>query len=245
VRWAAEEARRRGLPLTLVHAWKEPLEVAVELEEFPGYDATAQSRAEQGRAAAVLLGRAAELLVLGGHSPHVTHATRLVLHHASCPVVVVPDEAAPASGRVVVGVTPNDHSRAPLRWAADAAAMRHAVLVVVHAWQVHQHSAWDVFHPAVAAARQEAGLRVTLEEWVRDHLGRAGPVEMRTRHGGPLDVLLDAARGADLLVLGRSAHRGLGRLLHAAVSDDAAGLAGCPVAVVPDQTPHGRPRVSV
>lgn len=245
VHWAAAEAQLRGLPLTLVHAWKEPLDVSVELDDVPGFQGPAESRAEQGRAAKVLLQHPSDLLVLGGHGPHLTHTTRLVLHHAACPVAVVPDDGQTGYARVVVGVTPHDHSVEPLRWAAETALLRHAVLVVVQAWQVHPHSAWDVFHPAVAAARQEGELRAALNNWVNSHLVDAPQVEVRTVHGAPLDSLIDAARSADLLVLGRRAHHGLGRLLHAAVSDDAAGLAGCPVVIVPDRAPQTPARVSV
>ena len=210
VLWAADEARLRGLPLTLVHAWKEPVDVAVEIHELPELYGPAESRAEHGRATAVLLAHEADLLVLGGHSPHTSHAMRLVMHHAKCPVVVVPDAPPARAGRVVVGVTRSGPSRAALSWATDAAAMRGATLVVAHAWQAHERAS---------------------EELVRE-LTPDG-ASSRLIHGAPLDSLLTLGATADLLVIGRQVHHGVERILHASISDDAAALAECPVAVVP------------
>jgi nucleotide-binding universal stress UspA family protein len=215
VHWAAEEARRRGVPLTLVHAWKEPLDVSIDLADLPDVEGPAGSHAQHGRAAAVLLAHDADVLVLGGHSPHVTHATRLLLHRAKAPVVVVPDSAVSGTGRIVVGVTRTDASLAALRWAASAADMRGAVLVVVHVWQLHREQA---------------------EEFVRTLGGDVAAgieVEVRAVHGAPLDRLLELGNNADLLVLGRHVHHGVGRLLHASIADEAAMLAPCAVAVVP------------
>jgi nucleotide-binding universal stress UspA family protein len=214
VHWAADESRMRGLPLTLVHAWKEPVDISVDLDELPDFDGPAESRAEQGRAAAVLLAHEADLLVLGGHSPHTSHAARLVLHRARCPVVVVPDSTPARAGRVVVGVTRSDASRAAIRWATQAAALRGATLVVVHAWQRHEEAAQEL-----------------VRELTRDLVGRA--VETRLLRGAPLDRLLTLGESADLLVLGRRVHHGVDRILHASISDEAAALAECPVAVIP------------
>ncbi|WP_407917649.1 universal stress protein [Kitasatospora sp. NE20-6] len=115
--FAVEEARLRGADLDLVHAWRPdsllsgtsvlmtsatPADIAdqvlaeVELPDTTGL--TVRRRAVRGRAATVLLDAAAEadLVVLGAHPRHrhgglqlgsVDHA---VLHHAPCPVAVVP-----------------------------------------------------------------------------------------------------------------------------------------------------------
>lgn len=215
VRWASDEAQMRGLPLTLVHAWQEPVDVAVEIDELPELYGPAESRAEHGRATAVLLAHEADLLILGGHSPHTSHAIRLVMHLAKCPVVVVPDAPPARAGRVVVGVTRSDASLAALRWARDAAARRGATLVVAHAWQSHE----SVGEELVRELAQEAG----------------DSARTRLVHGAPLDSLLTLGAKADLLVLGRRVHHGVERILHASISDEAAALAECPVAVVPAQ----------
>ena len=240
IAWAAEQARLRALPLTLVHAWDAPLDLAVDVDSSPEYGVPTESRAEHGRAAAVLLAHDADLLVLGGHpAPHVKHATRLCLHRARCPVAVVPDTATAPTGRIVVGDDLNNPSLAALRWAADAAAQRHATLVVVHAWQVHLRGPRDVLHPTSAARRQQAVVRRKLEKWVGQAADDTSNLELRQSPGPPLDLLLHFAADADLLVLGRGTHHGLGRILHAAVSDDLSALVPCPVVVVP--APVDRP----
>jgi len=216
VQWAADEARLRGLPLTLVHAWKEPLDISVQMAGLLDFDGPAESHAQQGRAAAVLLAHDADLLVLGGHSPHVRHATRLLLHQAKSPVVVVPDSAVTGTGRIVVGVTDTAASAAALRWAADTALQRHAVLVLVHVWQRGRERAEELLQTHRRGV--QAGIAV----------------DLHPSHGAPLDQLLEFAAGADLLVVGRHVHHGVGRLVHASISDEAAALAACAVAVVPD-----------
>lgn len=117
VRFAYEEARRRGVPLEAVRAWRCPVREAVR-EPEDGVQSAEEKAAEtlqaaladapedlkvhprtvEGPAHRVLLGASydADLLVVGSRrSPgalglqlgRVTHA---VLHHAACPVVVVP-----------------------------------------------------------------------------------------------------------------------------------------------------------
>src|SRR5207237_8509385 len=125
------------------------------------------------------------VVAVGCQAPHLSPATRPVLQHATCPVVVVPDAGEPPAGTVVVGVTPHEHSRRPLQWAAEAASLRHAALVVVQAWQVHPHSAWDIFHPAVSAGKQQVELQSALESWVQSEIGGAANTVVRTIHAAP------------------------------------------------------------
>ena len=215
VHWATEEARFRGLPLTLVHAWKEPLDISVQMAGLLDFDGPTESEAHQGRAATVLLAHDADVLVIGGHSPHVRHATRLLLHNARSPVVVVPDSPVSGTRRIVVGVTRTPASLAALHWAAEAASMREAALVIAHVWQRGREQSDELLR----TMRREVPAPVD--------------VDVRSLRGAPLDCLLDAGASADLLVLGRRVHHGVGRLLHASISDEAAALAACAVALVP------------
>ncbi|MEU3341787.1 universal stress protein [Streptomyces sp. NPDC002144] len=119
LRFAAEEARLRAVPLEAVRAWRWPAhettdhpllageparlheERAVEALEAALRDAPADvdvhRRTVEGHARRVLadLSRHADLLVVGTKRPHghlgrVAHA---VLHHSACPVAVVPHDA--------------------------------------------------------------------------------------------------------------------------------------------------------
>lgn len=236
VRWAAAEAAIRGLELTLVHAWDEALELSVELDRgtLPDVPGAVSSLAVPGSITSALLDRQPDLLVLGGHmgAPHPSHLTLALLHHAECPVIVVADRVRPTSGRVVVGVNGTEASHFALRWAAEEARLRGADLVAAHAWQLHPGSRRDVMHPSRAIRTHEAPELRRLQGWVEDVLGPA-PVELLSIHGAPLDVLLEVAADADLVILGRGKHTGMGRLFHGAVGDDVGGLVPCPVAVVP------------
>jgi nucleotide-binding universal stress UspA family protein len=120
VRFAADEARRRGVPLEAVRAWRCPAhettdhplmageparlheERAVEaldaaVQDVPA-DVEVHRHIVEGHARSVLLDAAADadLLVVGAKRRDVTFGLQLgrvahaVLHHSSCPVVVVP-----------------------------------------------------------------------------------------------------------------------------------------------------------
>jgi nucleotide-binding universal stress UspA family protein len=248
VRWGFNEAAMRGLTVQLVHAWDEPLDVSVNLgpDSLPELNSGATCCAMQGAAADVLLARQPDVLVLGGHTGgrHISHLTRSCLHGMPCPVVIVPTAQRPYSGRVLVGVPGNQASPTALLWAAQEARNRRATLVVVQAWQLHPASVRDVLQPARTMPAQQAAALDRLREWVHATLGDVD-AELHATHGGPLDALLPLSADADLLVLGRGTHSGVGRLLHGAVGDDVSGLGPCPVAVVPNlATPRssaGRP----
>lgn len=239
VRWAAAEAALRAERLLLVHAWGLPVSVTVDLAPgaHPDVGTAASSAAVMGEPADVLLGVDADLLVLGPgpERDRLSPLVRRLLHEAPQPVVVVHGPALARTGRVVVGVCGTAASAEALRWAAEEAELRSAELVVVHAWQVHPTSLTEVFLPARAVPGQQGPVVGRLRAWVQETLGSrpTADVRLRAEHGGSLDGLLDAATDADLLVLGRSEHGALHRLVLGAVGDDVGGLARCPVAVVP------------
>lgn len=246
VRWASTAAELRGLPLTLVHAWDEPLDLTVDLDprSLPDLLGPATSCAVHGPTEAVLLARHPELLVLGGHqgARHLNRLTRSCLDHVTCPVVVVPHAEQPQTGRIVVGVCGTQASGTALRWAAEEALLRRAGLIVCYVWQVHPSSVQDVLHPSRAVPAQAAAARERIDHWVQQVLGPTA-IEVQVTHGGPLDGLLEASGRADLIVVGRGVHRRLSQLLHGAVSDDLTGLAPCPVVVTPGAHATAAPAV--
>lgn len=143
-------------------------------------------------------------------------------------------------GRIVVGVDGSDGAIAALQWAVAEAALRGASVEAVHAWE----------YPFVADVTGMAAYPVgrgDLEEVARQTLDRAvetaGPapegvaVERVLAHGGAAGVLVDAARGADLLVVGTRGHGGFTGLLLGSVSQQCAHHAPCPVVVVPEPRP--------
>jgi nucleotide-binding universal stress UspA family protein len=138
--------------------------------------------------------------------------------------------------RIVVGVDGSEGSDRALRWAVKEAATRGGTVQAVAAWSP----------PGIAGAvvtampaeleqdRAEQALTATMDAVVRSHPGLmlAGEVV----EGPAAAVLAEAARDADMLVIGSHGH---GRLYHAIMGSVAEGcvrLATCPVVVVP--LPH-------
>ena len=173
------------------------------------------------RAAPALLDVAAgaDLLVVGARGLGgfkgllLGSVSRACIEHAPCPVAVV--RAAPDGGvatdphRVVVGTDGSPDAMAAMRWAADEARARGAVLQVVHSWQPPLVGGYLDGAPQFDLAAIEDAARRTLDAAVAE-LGAADlTVEPVLAMAGSAPALIDASEGAALVVVG---HRGLGRL---------------------------------
>ncbi|MGW1604005.1 universal stress protein [Streptomyces eurythermus] len=217
-------------------------------ERHPGLAATTD--VVEGGAADALAGAAAgaEMLVLGsrGHGPVVGFLLgsvgQQVIAEAARPVVLVragDEPAAEAAGRdVVVGQQggPED-SAAALRFAFETAAARGAAVRVVRAWTLPPVFAYS---PGSLRLLDEAG---GLEPYEKQALADAVrpwrerfpevPVAEHVEMGSAGQVLLSAADRAQLMVVGRRAHRTAVGARIGSVAHGVLHHAGCPVAVVP------------
>jgi nucleotide-binding universal stress UspA family protein len=141
----------------------------------------------------------------------------------------------PGIRRIVVGVDGSAASVAALRWACREASLRsgevHAVLALESA--CHQVASY-----AVPAPRQTSGswgaAREVLRRSVTETVSLYPNVTVRTEitEGLAARVLLDHAREADMLVLGRTAdgpdpYRGAGPVIRACLR-----TAPCPVVII-------------
>jgi nucleotide-binding universal stress UspA family protein len=138
------------------------------------------------------------------------------------------DRARPT---VVVGVDGSAASLAAIRWAAGYAQTTGAAVRAVLAWRVPAL----VGRPAqLASVDYEAAGRRTLEDAVMTGLPERCQVDVEEEvvRGPAPDVLLDAARTADLLVLGGSRHGELAGAVLGSVSLTCVTNAHCPVVVV-------------
>jgi nucleotide-binding universal stress UspA family protein len=165
-------------------------------------------------------------LVLGSVSRHVAD-------YAPCPAVVVREETAAVHGEIVAGVRDPDDSSAALDFAFEAAALRRARLLVVHAVSAPVAAAGlpPAARAAVAAAAEESERRLAemLERWLEKY----PDVEVRADvvRGHPAHVLASLSARADLVVVGRHGTPGApggSSMQHAVLGD-----AGGPVAIVP------------
>lgn len=186
-------------------------------------------QAREGAAGAVLLdaARDAALLVVGGR-PHRRLAGVLlgstaqhVLHHAPCPVMVVPETSAVRGARrVVVGVDGSPGSRSALRWAAEAARRHGCPLVPVRAWLLTDLPAAIPMGPPPASTQYDTAVQSWLQDEVVEVLGGegAGDVRCAAVYGAPARVLLEQAGADDLLVVGARGHGGFAELLLGSVA---------------------------
>lgn len=134
--------------------------------------------------------------------------------------------------RIVVGVDGSEPSQDALRWASQQAQVTGAELVAVIAWHLPEMYGY-VGRDYGDDARK--ALEATLEKVIDP----SSPVKVTTRvvEGRPAPVLLDAAKDADLLVVGAHGHGVFEGMRLGSVSQHCVHHATCPVVVV---RPHPR-----
>ncbi|WP_316528612.1 universal stress protein [Kitasatospora brasiliensis] len=134
--------------------------------------------------------------------------------------------------RVVVGVDGSPSSYAALRWAARHAALIGGVVDAVGAWEPPSHYGWSAPMVDPTFDRELAARRFADE--LHTVLGEEDRAEVRQSivMGDPADVLLDAAKGAEVLVVGSHGRGGFTRALLGSVSTHCAQHADCPVVIV-------------
>lgn len=137
---------------------------------------------------------------------------------------------------VVVGVDGSAESVRALGWAARYAAATGARVQALLAW--HYPAAAGQAPVGVAPepirGETEAHMQATLEEAVaKATSGQPSPgVETRLGYGHPAQVLIEASKAADLLVVGSHGHGAFTGMLVGSVSIHCVTGALCPVVVV-------------
>lgn len=142
--------------------------------------------------------------------------------------------------RIVVGVDQSVATRLVLEFALREAARRRATLDVITAYHNVEYWALAYGMPMPPSdddirSRFVATTQELLDEVIRDFPGGEESrlaVRVDARAGSPANVLLDAARGADLLVVGHRGHGGFASMLLGSVSMQCVLHAPCPVTVV-------------
>ena len=136
---------------------------------------------------------------------------------------------------IVVGVDGSETARLATRWAAREAKQRDATLRLVTAWNLPSGTYYgpapvsdDLVKDLVKAA--EDALALAVQE-VRDEAGLID-IETSVEEGQATQVLLDAARTADLVVVGSRGLGGFRELLLGSVSQQLVHYASCPVVIV-------------
>jgi nucleotide-binding universal stress UspA family protein len=140
--------------------------------------------------------------------------------------------------RIVVGIDGSPASSAALRWAADEAIRRDGRLEAVIAWRPSVASGPPAGRPPASArslAEREEDAEVLLESALAQlggvQQGRV-EVERKVMRGSPHRVLVEAADGASMLVIGGRSGKLAGKLPWS-TGQHVVHEAHCPVVVVP------------
>ncbi|MCA1221227.1 universal stress protein [Streptomyces sp. 8L] len=144
------------------------------------------------------------------------------------------DSAVQKEHRVVVGVDGSDSSKEALRWAVSQAEATGATVDAVTTWEFPV-TGWT---PGVTNGQFAEWAEQTLNESVDDVVGPGAPVEVRrtVQCGNAAQVLIDTAKGADLLVVGSRGHGGFAGALLGSVGQHCAQHADCPVVIIRGET---------
>jgi nucleotide-binding universal stress UspA family protein len=138
----------------------------------------------------------------------------------------------------VVGIDGSHNASHALEWAMTEAAIRNAPLTVI---TVHSVPAgyWSGAPVELPGDQDKvAEIRKTAEAAVADtaaKLGASQPesVTVTAVSGFPVQTLIDASKGSDLLVVGSRGGGGFAALVLGSVSNQVVHHAECPVVVVP------------
>ena len=178
-------------------------------------------------------------LLLGSVSQHC-------LHHATTSIAIVrdsPDQVAAGvnrSERIVVAVDGSEPAREALRWAVDEGRAHGAAVHAIHACGIRPTSHGIPTRPQRPNPRDFQDLsRDVLERAVAavntDRLSM--PIEQTSAPGPASSAILDAAKGADLVVMGSARPAGgFKGMLLGSVTAQVTHHASCPVVVIRHRT---------
>jgi len=137
--------------------------------------------------------------------------------------------------RIVTGVDGSPSSLAALRWAVRQAVLTGGTVDAVIAWQYPTSIGGFGLAPL---AIPDGGFEEIAEKTIADAISTAvdpgSDVHVSTlvHEGNSAEVLLNAAAGADLLVVGSRGHGGFAGALPGSVSQHCVQHAPCPVVVI-------------
>ncbi len=150
---------------------------------------------------------------------------------------------------IVVGTDGSPSAQRAVRWALGEARLRGEPLTVLHAWLAPLIAAlpepWAVGAPTFGPSDEQvydslrSAARAILDAEVEEARRREPGLDVRGElvEAHPATALLEAAREADLLVVGSRGHGGFTGLLLGSVSSQCVHHAPCPVVVVPPERP--------
>jgi nucleotide-binding universal stress UspA family protein len=139
--------------------------------------------------------------------------------------------------KIVVGVDGSESSITALRWALGEARLRNTQVEVIHTWSLTPMV--DPMGFAAYVPVEELGVAAknvveTVMKRVEEFVGKT-KVLTKISRGPAAATLLEAAKDAELLVVGRRGHGGFMGLLLGSVAEQVAHHSPCPVVIVNDE----------
>jgi nucleotide-binding universal stress UspA family protein len=171
--------------------------------------------------------------------PSVAHH---VLRHARCPMLLGPRTAPVApfdhghGPRVVVGVDGTSADRGALTVAVGEAERRGAMLEIVHAWT----PTWYYTEVGAMIPHDDAPVRERAQQILAAAVIEAKHVASELKVTGwltdrmPIDALLEASVGADIVVVAEHHYNAFERWLEASTTESLVRRSSVPVMVVPE-----------
>ena len=140
------------------------------------------------------------------------------------------------AGRIVVGVDGSPSSKDALIWALRQAELTGASVEAVIAWHLPVAASGIPFEPPGTMAGADFGqiARMVLTAAITEAVDPGSEVKISSTvlEGNAAQVLLEAAAGAELLVVGGRGHGGFAGALLGSVSQHCAHHATCPLVIV-------------
>ena len=138
--------------------------------------------------------------------------------------------------KIVVGVDGSESSNKALRWALGEARLRNVEVEVVHTWSLTPMVDPMGFASYVPVEEIETAAKIVVENVMKSVEEFVGKTKVSTKitRGPAAATLLEAAKDAELLVVGRRGHGGVMGLLLGSVAEQVAHHAPCPVVIVSD-----------
>lgn len=183
--------------------------------------------------------RHADLLVLGEHGGSRLSGsffgTRAVKAAATahCPVAVIPKGDVHPNAAVVVGIDGSEASKHAIAFAAEEASFRGLPLVAVYAWMPPLTPGLEYLWSEELVDSQRAAAEEAIAIGIAGLASRYPDLEVRREivQAPPVAALVQAAEGAELLVVGSRGRGGISRLLLGSVSHGVLQALPCPVIV--------------
>lgn len=163
--------------------------------------------------------------------------SRKILAEARCPVAVVrPRDNAAEPAPIVVGVDGSAVSRGALVWAVEEGRARGAQLRAVHGWTAPFVDGYPFGAASFDPRLFEGAGQTVLDEALAEVDTSGVDIDKVLAYGTGGATLLEAAEGADLIVVGTRGTGGIKSWLLGSVSHQVVQHAPCTVVVVP--VPH-------